>query len=200
MIATSFSSTANGAPSPWVARFAPLIPAGGAVLDLACGSGRHSRLLAGRGHPVWAVDRDSEALAGLAGAAEVTGISGITPLAADLEGPLDAPWPLAGRRFAGIVVTHYLHRPRLPDLAALLATPGVLIYETFMVGNERFGKPSRPDFLLQPQELLRWAQSQGWRVAAYEEGEVGGAQEAQGQRPAMLQRLCAVAGDLPVRL
>lgn len=194
MIATSFSSTANGAPSPWVARFAPLIPTGGAVLDLACGSGRHSRLLAGRGHPVCAVDRDAEALAGLAD------VAGVAPLAADLEGPLDAPWPLAGRRFAGIVVTHYLHRPRLPDLAALLATPGVLIYETFMAGNERFGKPSRPDFLLQPQELLRWAQSQGWRVVAYEEGEVGGAQDVQGQRPAVLQRLCAVAGDLSVRL
>lgn len=191
MITDNFSPAAATAPSPWMARFAPLVPAGGAALDLACGGGRHSRLLAGLGHPVLAVDRDAAALASLAG------VAGVTTLAADLEGPLDAPWPLAGRRFAGIVVANYLHRPRLPDLAALLDATGVLIYETFMVGNERHGKPSRPDFLLRPQELLAWAQARGWRVVAFEEGEVGG---VAGQRPAVVQRLCAVAGEVAVRL
>jgi SAM-dependent methyltransferase len=191
MMTTSFSSSLASPVSPWVMRFAPLIPAGGAVLDLACGSGRHSRFLVGRAHPVLAVDRDTTALAGLAG------VTGIETLQADLEGPASDPWPLAGRTFAGIVVTCYLHRPRFSDLAALVANPGVLIYETFMAGHERFGKPSRPDFLLQPQELLGWARTQGWRVVAYEEGEVGG---ADGARPAVLQRLCAVSGDLPVRL
>lgn len=191
MITDNFSPAATPAPSPWVARFTPLIPAGGAALDLACGGGRHSRLLAGLGHPVLAVDRDAATLASLAG------VAGVTTLAADLEGPLDAPWPLAGRRFAGIVVANYLHRPRLPDLAALLDATGVLIYETFMVGNERHGKPSRPDFLLRPQELLAWAQALGWRVVAFEEGEVGG---VAGQRLAVVQRLCVVAGEVAVRL
>lgn len=169
-------------PSSWITRFAHLLPDGGSVLDLACGSGRHARWLAARGLAVTAVDRDAEAIAAL------TGLPGIEALAADLEG---APWPLAGRRFDGIVVTNYLHRPLWPLLAAALAPRGMLLYETFMAGNERFGKPSRPDFLLQPGELLEVCRQQGLQVVAYEAGEV------EAPKAAMVQRLCAVRGDLP---
>ena len=166
-------------PSPWVRRFAPLVPAGGEVLDLACGGGRHARLLAGLGHRVEAVDRDAAALARL------SGVAGVSVRVADLE---HAPWPYVGRRFAGVVVANYLHRPLLPLIEGALADAAVLIYETFMVGNERFGRPSNPDFLLHPQELLQLAQAAGLRIVAYEEGET-----AQ-PRPAVVQRLCAVRG------
>lgn len=164
------------APSPWVGRFARHILAGGEVLDLACGSGRHARRLSAAGHPVLAVDRDAAALASLAA------VPGVTTLAVDLEGEV---WPLAGRRFAGIVVTNYLWRPRLANVLELLAPGGVLIYETFMVGNERFGKPSNPDFLLRSQELLDLARSAGLTVLAYEEGYVDQ------PKPALQQAICA---------
>jgi len=95
------------------------------------------------------------------------------------------PWPLGTRRFAGIVVTHYLHRPLLPNIARALQPGGVLLYETFGIGNERFGKPSNPDFLLQPGELLGFAEAQGLIVRAYHCGEVSE------PRPAVLQRMVA---------
>ncbi len=171
--------------SPWVARFAPLIPAGGEVLDLASGGGRHTRLLAGQGYRVEAVDRETGGLDDLAGTA------GVTVRTADLEG---GPWPYGGRRFAGVVVTNYLHRPRLADLLATLDDPGVLIYETFMLGNERYGRPASPEFLLCPQELLQVAANAGLRVLAFEEGYVGR------PKPALVQRLCAVRGEVAARL
>jgi SAM-dependent methyltransferase len=163
-------------PSPWVRRFAGLVPPG-EVLDLACGSGRHARLFSALGHPVLALDRDPAALAAAAG-------QGIVTLAYDLEAE-GSRWPFAAQRFAGIVVTNYLHRPLLPLLAAALAPNGVLIYETFAIGNEAFGKPSNPAFLLQPGELLALAAAGGLPVLAYEDGVVG--------RPkaALVQRLCA---------
>ncbi len=169
-----------GAPSPWVARFAPLIPAG-EVLDLACGGGRHARHLAALGHPVTALDRDAQALALAAG-------PGITTLQYDLEAD-GAAWPFAAGRFAGIVVTNYLHRPLLAALAASLRPDGVLIYETFAIGNEAFGKPSNPAFLLARGELLAAAHQAGLRVIAFEDGFVGA------PKPAMLQRLCAAGPD-----
>ena len=170
-------------PSPWVARFAALIPAG-EVLDLACGRGRHARLLAGRKHPVLAVDRDGEALAAIAG-------NGIRTQQLDLEiGAGEGPeWPLQGGRFAGIVVANYLYRPLLAQLLASLAPGGVLIYETFARGNERYGKPSNPDFLLLPGELLQAARSarpEPLRVVAFEEGHI------ETPKPAVVQRICAV--------
>ena len=167
-------------PSAWVARWARAIPPG-EVLDLACGGGRHARLLASLGHPVLAVDRDAAALALAAG-------PGITTLAHDLENELEeegSVWPFAPGRFAGIVVTNYLHRPLFAHLAGALAPDGILVYETFAQGNERFGKPSNPAFLLAPGELLDVAQRHGLRVLAYEDGVVDA------PRPARVQRLCA---------
>src|SRR6478735_6500246 len=118
--------------SAWVARFAPLVPPG-EVLDLACGIGRHARHFAALGHPVVALDRDPAALAEAGGPVIVT-------VHADLEDGV-TPWPFAAGRFAGIVVTNYLHRPLLAQLVASLAPGGVLIYETFSEGNDVFGKP-----------------------------------------------------------
>lgn len=171
--------------SPWVARFAPLIPLSGDVLDLACGGGRHARWLAGLGYRVEAVDRETGGLIDLAS------MAGVTVRTADLEG---APWPYGGHQFSGIVVSNYLYRPRLADLLAALADPGVLIYETFMLGNERYGKPSSPQFLLQSQELLRVAADAGLRVLAFEEGYLDQ------PKPALVQRLCAVRGEVVARL
>jgi SAM-dependent methyltransferase len=163
-------------PSTWMARWAPLIGPG-ETLDLACGGGRHARLLARLGHPVLALDRDAAALAQAAG-------PGITTLCHDLEAP-GGIWPFAPGRFAGIVVANYLHRPLFAELAAALAPDGVLIYETFAQGNEAFGKPSNPAFLLAPGELLELAARGGLRVLAYEDGVTAA------PRPARVQRLCA---------
>lgn len=170
--------------STWVARWAPLMaPAQGQrqVLDLACGSGRHARLLAGFKLSVIALDRDEQALASAAG-------QGVTIMQHDLEAP-GAVWPFAPGSLAGIVVTNYLHRPLFGQIAAALAPDGMLIYETFARGNEIFGKPSNPDFLLNPGELLDLALRGGLRVLAYEDGIV--------ERPkaARVQRLCAVGRD-----
>lgn len=147
------------------------------MLDLACGSGRHARLLAGKGYAVYAVDRDPAAIASL------QGLERIEAVQSDLEG---ADWPLAGQSFAGIVVTNYLWRPRLPDVLALLAPGGVLIYETFMLGNEAYGKPSNPEFLLRPGELREIAAAAGLREIAFEEGYVDS------PKPAMCQAICAI--------
>lgn len=162
-------------PSAWVTRWADQVPAGGRVLDVACGKGRHARFFAIRGHAVEAVDRDPDVLAWLAGT------PGVAPRCADIEA---GPWPYAGQKFAGIVVVNYLHRPLFPLLLAALAPGGVLIYETFAAGNERFGRPSNPDFLLKPGELLETVRGR-LHVIAYEELEVSE------PRPAVVQRICA---------
>ncbi len=172
-------SPAHGseAPSSWIVRFAHLIAPGGRVLDLACGHGRHTRYMAARGHPVVAVDRDAAALSAL------TGLGRVDARCLDLERD---GWPLAGETFAGIVVTNYLHRPLFPHLALALAADGALLYETFAVGNEAHGRPSNPDFLLAPGELLAW--SGGWStVVAFEQGRV-----REGTRDAVVQRVAAV--------
>ena len=160
-------------PSPWVRRWASQIRPGGAVLDVAAGAGRHGRLLARMGFEVDAVDRD-------------VGLFADPPprvrlLEADIEG---GAWPYAGRLFDGIVVANYLHRPLLPLLVEALERGGVLVYETFAQGNERFGKPSNPDFLLAPGELLECVRGR-LRVIAFEDLVVSE------PRPAALQRLAA---------
>ena len=164
--------------SAWVRRFADWIPAGGPVLDLAAGSGRHTRFLIGRGHSVTAVDRD------VTGLADLRANPAVTILVSDLED--GRPWPLGERRFAGVIVTNYLHRPLLPAIVAAVAPGGCLIYETFAVGNERFGRPNNPDFLLRPGELLEAVRGR-LTVLAYENLEVSE------PRPAIVQRIAAVA-------
>jgi SAM-dependent methyltransferase len=146
---------------------------GATVLDLAAGSGRHTAYFAGRGHRVTAVDRDVSAL---------VPSDTVEVLAADLED--GSPWPLDGRRFGAIVVTNYLHRPLFPSLFAALQPGGILLYETFMEGNERFGKPSRPDFLLKDGELLDLVRDR-FSVTAYE------ARMISQPKMAMVQRIAA---------
>jgi SAM-dependent methyltransferase len=150
-------------------RWAPQVKRG-PVLDLACGEGRHSRYFRDLGFEVVAVDRDPGA------------IENARVVKANLED--GSPWPLEGEQFGGIVVTNYLHRPLFQRLADALAPGGVLVYETFMLGNERFGKPSNPDFLLRPGELKE--AFAGLEVLGFEEGEV-----AQ-PKPAVVQRICAI--------
>jgi SAM-dependent methyltransferase len=149
-------------PSPWLQRWAQLLPAGGHVLDVACGRGRHLRWLAGRGHRVTGIDRDAAALAV---SADLVASAGATLIEADVE---SGPWPCVGQTFDVVVVANYLWRPLWPTLLAALAPGGVLVYETFAAGNETVGKPSRPDFLLQPGELL--ARCAGLRIVAFEDG------------------------------
>jgi SAM-dependent methyltransferase len=173
-------------PSPWVVRFASLVSAGGDVLDIACGAGRHTRLFLARGHPVVSVDRD------ISGVTDLADHSLLETIEADLED--GAPFPLTSRRFAGVVVTNYLYRPLLPALVSAVDGSGVLIYETFAVGQERFGQPRNPDFLLRPGELLDVVRGH-LRVVAYEDLVVGE------PVPAAVQRICAIGQerDVPVR-
>ena len=164
-------------PSAWVARFAPMVPAGGTVLDVACGSGRHGRMFRDRGHPVVVLDRDVVQVSDMAVDPEVEIV------ARDLES--GRSWPLEGRTFAGVVVVNYLHRPLFPVLVRSVAPGGVLIYETFAAGNERFGRPSNPDFLLHREELLIAVRPE-LRVVAFED------LEEQAPRPACRQRVVAI--------
>jgi SAM-dependent methyltransferase len=165
------------AASPWVRRWAQLVDRG-PVLDVAAGAGRHSILFAERGLEVVAVDREPQTL------------PGVRWVPADLED--GSPWPFGDQRFAAIVVTHYLHRPLFAQLAASLAEGGLLIYETFMLGNERYGRPSNPDFLLRPGELL--SAFANLSPIAFEQGYV------ERPKPAMIQRLCARRGEAGVRI
>ena len=161
--------------SLWVIRHAPLIPAGGQVLDLACGKGRHTRYLHALGHGVLAADKS------LAGVRDLKGNSDIQLLETDLE--LE-DWPFRDEQFTGIVVTNYLYRPHFPHLAKSLAPNGLLIFETFAAGNERFGRPRNPDYLLHTNELLH-AFKDALEVIAFEQSN------DHEPRPAVRQRICA---------
>jgi SAM-dependent methyltransferase len=166
-------------PSPWIVRFAHLVPRGARVLDLAAGRGRHARFFAQRGARVVAVDRDPAALAAL------SGVDGVETRALDLE---SGAWPLVGEMFDAIVVVNYLHRSLFPRLRAALAPHGVLLYETFAMGNEAFGRPVNPDFLLCRDELLTVASfPPAMTVVAFEQGKVEGE-----TRSAVVQRIAAV--------
>lgn len=169
------AAKATAIPSAWVARFAAVVPAAAPVLDVAAGGGRHTRLFLARGHPVVALDRDVAALAALAHPQ-------LELLQADLES--GKPFPLAGRRFGAVIVVNYLHRPLLPALVQAVADGGLLLYETFARGNEAFGRPSNPDFLLEPGELLEAVRGR-LRVLAYEDLTVSL------PRPAAVQRIAA---------
>lgn len=170
-----FHMHADTPPSPWIQRWSHLLPPAATVLDAACGPGRHMRWFQARGHAVTGVDRDAQALAGLQGVGEL--------LCADME---NGPWPLPGRQFGAVVVTNYLWRPLWPVLLDSVAPGGVLLYETFAQGNEAFGKPSRPDFLLAPGELLQVCA--GWHIVAYEHGQLG-------EPDRIVQRIAALRPD-----
>jgi SAM-dependent methyltransferase len=167
------------APSAWIQRWRHLVPAGAKVLDVAAGQGRHALLFASQGCTVTAVDRDASALAGIASR------SNVVTQHADLEG---AAWPFAPATFDAIVVTNYLFRPGFPDLLRTLRPGGVLLYETFMLGNERFGRPSNPEFLLRSGELLQEF-CPPLQLVGFEQGMLGHPKQA------MVQRLCAVASS-----
>ncbi len=162
--------------SPWITRFSS--QAAGPVLDVACGSGRHTRLFLEQGHEVTAVDRDISRLRDLARH------PGLTIVETDLEHGPD-PWRPAAATYATVVATNYLWRPLLPALIAAVAPGGMLLYETFALGNERFGKPTNPDFLLAPDELKN-AVAGKLELVAHAHGEV------KEPRPAMTQRICAI--------
>lgn len=162
-------------PSSWILRFLPLAPAGGSALDVAAGAGRHSRLLLAHGLRVTAVDIDPD---------RQPDAPGLRKLRADLE--RGDPWPLGRERFDLVLVTNYLHRPILPDIVAAVAPGGILLYETFALGNERFGRPSNPDFLLRPGELAATVAGR-LEIIAVEELELGP------PRPAVIQHIAAQA-------
>ena len=175
----------GGTPSDWVQGWAHLVQPGGTVLDVACGHGRHSRFFAQRGHAVTAIDRNPDAIKAVADCART--------YCADIE---NGPYPLEAMGFDAVVVTNYLWRPLLPLILGNLAEGGVLIYETFAVGNETVGKPSRPDFLLQPGELLQVCAQGGLRVVAYQDGFLDAPER-------FVQRVVAVRGladTAPLRL
>jgi SAM-dependent methyltransferase len=164
-------------PSTWVQRWAHLIQPNSQVLDVACGRGRNMRFLASLGHHLTGIDRDPEAIAAVAALGEA--------VQADIE---NGPWPLPERTFDAVIVTNYLWRPLMPHILASLAPEGVLIYETFAAGNESVGKPSRPDFLLKPGELLSLCQ--GLHIVAYEDGFLDSPER-------FVQRIVAVKASQP---
>jgi SAM-dependent methyltransferase len=165
-------------PSPWISRFLPLVKRGGTALDVAAGSGRHSQLLLENGVRVTAIDRDPD---------QQPDAVGLTKISADLE--TAAGWPLKGQRFDLVVVTNYLYRPIMIDIIRAVVPGGLLLYETFAAGNERYGKPSNPAFLLVPGELEAAVRPSGLEILAYEEVELGA------PRPAVVQRIAARAPE-----
>lgn len=172
------------APSEWIQHFAHLLPTPAQVLDVACGNGRHAAYLASQGHQVTGIDRNAQALAQLP--------ASVQAIEADIE---NAPWPLTGQQFDAVVVTNYLWRALWPHILGSVREGGMLIYETFAQGNEAYGKPSRPDFLLTPGELLQVCA--GWHIVAYEHG-------LRSQPDRVVQRIVAIAPATnlatPVRL
>lgn len=177
------ASAATASPSPWVAKASRhLAPPGVGdgnlrVLDLACGGGRHVRMLLEQGHRVLAVDRD------IGGLKDLAGHRHLEILQWDLEDA--SPWPFARERFKGVLVTNYLHRPTLGRTLGLVAPGGLLIYQTFGVGNERFGRPSNPDFLASPGEIADLARRAGFSIAIDDHRTVAS------PRPAVVHRVLA---------
>ncbi len=179
--------------SPWILRFSPLLPDGGSVLDLAAGTGRHSAWFLERGHHVTAVDRWISGLEQLKSAMFAVARSRFEVIEADLED--GSPWPLGERRFDAVVVVNYLHRPLWPSILSAIAPGGLLLYETFARGQETLGRPSNPDFLLKPDELLESVRGQ-LHVVAFEQGRIETAEGA-----AVKQRIAAIDGwDRPPKL
>jgi SAM-dependent methyltransferase len=170
-------TTAVSNPSAWVERFGASAPTDARVCDVACGGGRHTRWFAARGHDVVAIDRD------LSGVADLADDPHVELVETDLED--GSPPPIASRAFGVVVVTNYLWRPILGAIVDGVAPGGLLVYETFAAGNERFGRPTNPDFLLARDELLELALAHDLDVIAFEDVEV------EVPRPAVVQRIAA---------
>ncbi|MBM3407852.1 MAG: class I SAM-dependent methyltransferase [Betaproteobacteria bacterium] len=158
-------------PSEWVLRGLHWLPTGARTLDFASGTGRHARAADQRGLRVTASDRDAAALEQIGGT--------VRCMCADLEAGL---WPFEPASFDAVIVTNYLYRPRFSELCGLLSPGGLLIYETFALGNERYGRPSNPDFLLQPGELFDRCREAGLAVLAFEDGVILTGRQARVQR------------------
>lgn len=185
MVNEVVTSHSSDRPSAWVQRWSHLVRPRGTVLDVACGQGRHAHWFYERNHTLAFVDRSQAAIDSIAIPAHAC-----EAVVADIE---NGPWPFVGRQFDAVVVTHYLWRPLMPTLLNSLTPGGVLIYETFTAGNETVGKPSRPDFLLRPGELLEVCRS--LRIVAFEDGFI---EADPHQAPRFVQRIAAVreAGDV----
>ncbi len=171
------NSSASNSPAAWVQKYAPLIPKIGQVLDLACGSGRHTRFLLAAGLNVLAIDKSTTGLS------DISGQENLEIITADLED--GSAFPLKGRQFSAIIIVNYLYRPLFSDLIDVLAEGGVLIYQTFMLGNEAYGRPRNPDFLLEENELKDVFGSK-LKVLAFEQGY------EERPSPAVVQKICAV--------
>lgn len=170
----------NSKPAEWVQRYSRLIPKGGNVLDLACGNGRHTRFLLEEGYRVTAIDKDVSKLN------ELDSYEGLTKLEFDLEASnLSAKWPVGYKYFDGIVVVNYLYRPLFKDIIEALAANGVLIYQTFAVGNEVYGRPRNSDYLLKKKELLE-VFGRVFTTVKFEHNFVDR------PSPAIVQRICCV--------
>ncbi len=165
-------------PSEWFTAHLPMINKYGTVLDVAAGGGRHIRLFAEAGHKVTAVDRSTEALVPLADSHDAEIVE------ADLED--GSPWPFPERTFDAVVVCNYLFRPLFDDLINALAPGGILLYETFALGNEVYARPRNPDHLLKSGELLQLVEGR-LHVVAYRHGIV-----ETGECPGVKQMICAV--------
>ena len=163
-------------PSAWIVRWSHLLAPQSTVLDVACGSGRHVQWFTDHGHSVTGIDLNIDHARECLPSTELVG--------ADME---NDPWPLAAngqvRTFGAVVVTNYLWRPLMPVVLSSVAPGGVLLYETFATGNEKLGRPARPDFLLRPGELLRTCAS--LQVVAYENGFLD-------NPPRFVQRIAAI--------
>lgn len=168
-----------GAASSWVKRWSHLVAPRGTVLDIACGRGRHMKWFAAQGHAVTGVDSSAEAIDAAASFGEA--------VLADIE---NGPWPLMKgaqvRQFDAVIVTNYLWRPLFALMAQSVAPGGLLVYETFAQGNEKVGRPSRPDFLLRPAELLQAFGAM--QIVAFEEGSLD-------NPPRVVQRIAAIQAD-----
>lgn len=173
-------------PSAWITRFAELIPDTHRVVDLAAGSGRHSVYLADRGFRVLALDLDAGALELSRLLAKPLQQALIETRVVNLEEP-EFPRGIHPEKFAGLLVTNYLYRPHFLAWLDTLVPGGVLLYETFAVGNEEYGRPTNPEFLLEKNELLARVMAHGeFDIVAFEHGFVDQ------PKPAITQRICAI--------
>ncbi len=178
--------TASGSPSPFLVKYAQHIPQG-RVLDLACGSGRHTMYLAKQGYEVVGLDRNTEALTTLSQKSQDQHLPNLMVQELDLETDENNLPSLGEHEYTGVVVFYYLYRPIFPNIIKALKQGGIVIYETFLIDNHlRFQHPRRKEFCLDHNELLHLAH--GLRILHYEEGQH---QDQTGQNPAFTARLVA---------